>query len=298
MCGFGDHKSEEGFCNRCQIIHDQLRKKLFKEHHARYYELSRLPYFDPVRMTIIDPMHNILLGIVKSQWLDSWIHGGALRERTETLKVPRELDRIHDYLKTFEMPAWVARLPREVGYPAGGSLTADEWKGLALVYCPVVIPLIWGEFLSEREETYAKQIAAWDKKDAARLRRLAKGKEKASKKDEEPAPKPTPPRMLRDDSDNFLKLATALKIIMARSVNMHPDDVKPNHHWCTHIFDQIFDYGPVYSFWSFLFERLNKVLKSYQTNNHENGEVEVTFFRAFMRDIRLRDLVRCSDILR
>ena len=70
---------------------------------------------------------------------------------------------------------------------------------------------------------------------------------------------------------------------------MHPDDVKPNHHWCTHIFDQII--GPVYSFWSFLFERLNKVLKSYQTNNHEDGEVEVTFFRAFSRDVRLRDLV-------
>ncbi|TDL17694.1 hypothetical protein BD410DRAFT_807179 [Rickenella mellea] len=287
------------------------RGKLFKEHHARYFELSRLPYFDPVRMTIIDPMHNILLGIVKSQWLDSWIHGGALRERTETLKVPWELDRIHDYLKTFEMPAWVARLPREVGYPAGGSLTADEWKGLALVYCPVVIPLIWGEFLSEREETYVKQMANWNKKEAARVRRLTNGKGKATKKDEEPAPKPTPPRMLREDSDNFLKLATALKIIMARSINvddlprarellgsylkgyleMHPDDVKPNHHWCTHIFDQIFDYGPVYSFWSFLFERLNKVLKSYQTNNHENGEVEVTFFRAFMRDIRLRNLL-------
>lgn len=39
----------------------------------------------------------------------------------------------------FEMPSWVARLPRQVGYPAGGSLGADEWKGLAMVYCPVVV---------------------------------------------------------------------------------------------------------------------------------------------------------------
>jgi hypothetical protein len=37
------------------------------------------------------------------------------------------------------MPVWVARLPTQVGYPAGGSLTADEWKGLALVYCPVIV---------------------------------------------------------------------------------------------------------------------------------------------------------------
>ena len=37
------------------------------------------------------------------------------------------------------MPDWVARLPNQVGYPAGGSLTADEWKGLAMVYCPVIV---------------------------------------------------------------------------------------------------------------------------------------------------------------
>ena len=34
----------------------------FKEHGARYFELSRLPYFDPVCMTVVDPMHNIFSG--------------------------------------------------------------------------------------------------------------------------------------------------------------------------------------------------------------------------------------------
>jgi hypothetical protein len=37
------------------------------------------------------------------------------------------------------MPTWVPHLPSQVGYPAGGSLTADEWKGMALVYCPIVV---------------------------------------------------------------------------------------------------------------------------------------------------------------
>lgn len=40
----------------------EARQKFLKEHSARYYELSRLPYFDPIRMTVVDPMHNILLG--------------------------------------------------------------------------------------------------------------------------------------------------------------------------------------------------------------------------------------------
>lgn len=71
----------------------------------------------------------------------------------------------------------------------------------------------------------------------------------------------------------------------------HPDKIKPNNHWIIHIFDLVRDYGPIYHFWSFLFERLNKVLKSYSTNNHANGELEVSFFRAFERDVRLRTMV-------
>lgn len=39
------------------------------------------------------------------------------------------------------MPSWVGRLPGKVGYPAGGSLTADEYKALALVYLPVVVSI-------------------------------------------------------------------------------------------------------------------------------------------------------------
>lgn len=55
--------------------------------------------------------------------------------------------------------------------------------------------------------------------------------------------------------------------------------------------DQIRDFGPVYGFWSFTIERLNKVLKSYRTNNRNGGELEVTFLREFFRDVRLRELV-------
>ena len=40
-----------------------------------------------------------------------------------------------------------------------------------------------------------------------------------------------------------------------------------------------------------MFERLNKVLKSYSTNNHAGGELETTFVREFMRNTSLRRLV-------
>ncbi|KAH9917859.1 hypothetical protein B0H21DRAFT_827671 [Amylocystis lapponica] len=342
MAGFGDHNTKEGFCSRCKIKHadlkteadmtigafplrngdkhqrlgqeylqqadTQARESFFKQHSTWYTELSRLPYFDAVRMTVIDPMYNILLGIVKTQWLDAWIHENAFRGRTS--KVPRELDQIHEYLKTFEMPRWVARLPKDVGYPAGGSLTADEWKGMALNYCPAIVPLIWDEWQPLAEEAHKKKMKTWQKKEKARLRRIAMGKRRADDGDEPAAPKPKP-RMHAQDADNFLSLASALKIILARSIDradlpharqllqdyllgflkIHPTHVKPNFHFVTHIFEQIEDYGPVYGFWTFLTERLNKVLKSYATNNHNGGELEVTFFRAFSREVQLRCLL-------
>ncbi|KAG1836492.1 hypothetical protein C8R48DRAFT_584352, partial [Suillus tomentosus] len=57
--------------------------------------------------------------------------------------------------------------------------------------------------------------------------------------------------------------------------------VKPMHHWVTHIFHPLRDYGPVYRFWTFVFKRLNKLLKSYSTHNHGAGELEVGFLCAF-----------------
>lgn len=47
------------------------------------------------------------------------------------------------------MPVWAARLPKDVGYPAGGTLTSDEWKCLMLIYGPLVVrKIFYLEFLS------------------------------------------------------------------------------------------------------------------------------------------------------
>ncbi|EKM61708.1 uncharacterized protein PHACADRAFT_82948, partial [Phanerochaete carnosa HHB-10118-sp] len=72
---------------------------------------------------------------------------------------------------------------------------------------------------------------------------------------------------------------------------MHPKHIKPNIYYSTHIFDQIPDYGPMYGFWTYLFERLNNILKGYSVNGHGGGELEVTFFRKFSRQVKLRSML-------
>ena len=67
--------------------------------------------------------------------------------------------------------------------------------------------------------------------------------------------------------------------------------MKPNHHWAVHLPDQLRDYGPVYNFWTFLSERLNKLLKSSETNDWKGGQMEVSMMREFERGVCLNSLV-------
>ena len=131
-----------------------------------------------------------------------------------------------------------------------------------------------------------------------------------------------------DDPGNFLKLCSALRILVRRvicdadineadqlireynteliKVRHHLINVdmlliavqlygsaamKPNHHFSTHVADCVRNFGPLHDFWTFLFERLNKVLKSFKTNNHGDGELETTFFREFQRTCQTSRLV-------
>lgn len=66
----------------------------------------------------------------------------------------------------------------------------------------------------------------------------------------------------------------------------------PNHHYTTHIATCVQNYGPIQEFWTFLFEHLNKVLKSCKTGNHGGGELETSFFREFHRTVQESHLVR------
>ncbi|KAJ7240265.1 hypothetical protein C8J57DRAFT_1245473 [Mycena rebaudengoi] len=111
--------------------------------------------------------------------------------------------------------------------------------------------------------------------------------------------------MVPEEALNFLRFSTALKIIVGRSVRLDQLDcvktllrdylltyldiygeseVMPNHHWAVHVPDQLPDYGPVYNFWAFLTERLNKLLKNLNSNNWTGGELEVLMMREFHRN--------------
>ncbi|KAJ7615963.1 hypothetical protein FB45DRAFT_935019 [Roridomyces roridus] len=179
LCGFADHSHDGTPCTKCEVTHEELftqesllnefqrrtgaehrrlaymyknlatveeKELFFSEHGVRWTEFARLYYFDLVRCTVIDPMHNLLLGVAKNQWFSRWIETGALRAR--------ELNIIHEFLET-------GRLPTRVGESAGGSLTADEYKFATTGPLAVVVPLVWERFQSDADEDYKAALARY-----------------------------------------------------------------------------------------------------------------------------------------
>lgn len=65
----------------------------------------------------------------------------------------------------------------------------------------------------------------------------------------------------------------------------------PNHHFASHIPDEIEEFGSIYEIWAFLGERLNKTLKATNLNNRRGGQQEVTMMREYHRDLELRAVV-------
>ena len=61
----------------------------------------------------------------------------------------------------------------------------------------------------------------------------------------------------------------------------------PNMHKHIHLCDCLMDFGPVYAFWLFSFERYNGIMGSFQTNNRS---IEIQLMRKFLRDQTVQDI--------
>ncbi|KAJ7737495.1 hypothetical protein B0H16DRAFT_1325856, partial [Mycena metata] len=278
-------------------MHNELstpeeKEEFLATYGAQWTEFARIDYFDLVRYTIVDPMHNLLLGVAKNQWFARWIETGTLRANTP--QTARELNIIHDFLEDFESPLWAGHLPLRVGEAAGGSLTADEYKFATTGPLAIVIPLVWERFLPEAERDHANAVARHPAA-VSEYKKKLKAWELAQKKGDKTVRKPREPkepvqRMRAGEDRNFLRLAAALKILVGSSM-YGADEMKPNHHWAVHVPAQIRDYGPVYGFWAFLTERLNKVLKNMNSNNWGGGLLEVSMMREFHRMKQLGAMV-------
>ncbi|KAF8578426.1 hypothetical protein K439DRAFT_1621346 [Ramaria rubella] len=284
----------EGLGSGLDWTHQKNKKLISRNMELVGLNLHGSPTSTSFRMTIIDPMHNLLMGVLKNHWYGTWIQGKALRPGTAVKK--RELDRVHGYLK-------------DVGEPAGGALSADTYKDT--VYLGRILNAL---------ASYEERSTTWERANgdayqatlaAKHARKPSTKKSKREKKKIPDPPKVPSLRMHPGEDVLFLKLATAVKIYVQHVITkaeiaranalfleylvgykkMYGEGgLKPNYHFSVHLPAQIRDYGPVYGFWCFLDECLNKLLKSFKSNNWGNGNLEVSMMRGWGRDVQIRDM--------
>ncbi|CAB4491857.1 unnamed protein product [Rhizophagus irregularis] len=134
------HGSAVMKCHR-QYAHEWLqcnskssRDTHFKEHGVRWSELLRLPYMDPIRFAVVDPMHCLFLGIAK--WIIKSIFINQNKLSMEQLRIAQKR---MDYI---ELPSDIGRiLPKiAIGNEGFSNLTADQWKTFIMIYST---PILW-----------------------------------------------------------------------------------------------------------------------------------------------------------
>ena len=184
--------------------------------------MFRLPYFDPIRFLVVDPMHNLFLGIahwiVKRLWIDNEkitkVHLELMEKRAKQIKVPTDVGRI---------PYKIATGEGFLGY------TADQWKTFIMIYAT---PIMW-DLLEEADQ----QILTNFVKACFLL-------------------------TTRIIEDSALNEAHSQLLTVARLVedNYGQEMITPNIHLSLHLAECCSDYGPMYAFWCYSFERMNGVL--------------------------------------
>ncbi|OAD65662.1 hypothetical protein PHYBLDRAFT_175843 [Phycomyces blakesleeanus NRRL 1555(-)] len=219
------------------------------ENGVRWSELHRLQYFDVVRCTIIDPMHNLFLGTAK-RMMEKWVADGLIDNK--------KLVAMQKIVENMTLPPDYTMLRSKIskGFPF---MKADEWKSWCLVYSPVVLQ---GVLPKQKFENWMFFVNA--------CRFLTK------------------PNVSEDDVQSA---HIALEKFGKGCERLYSKDLlSPNMHLHLHLRDTIKDFGPVYGYWLFSFERYNSVLKNINTNRRSG--FEMTYMKTFIEDTRKGDFVR------
>lgn len=126
------------------------RQEVESKHGTRYTELMHLPYFDCVRFTIVDPMHNLFLGSAKHIMQNIWLSSPNFLPNDGQLK------KIQDKVDNVRFPLSLGRLPNKISISFGG-FTADQWKTWTLV---MSIYALKGELPDEHLEVWRAFVIA------------------------------------------------------------------------------------------------------------------------------------------
>ena len=122
------HRENIKKINRCNTKTE--KNALESKHGCRYSCLINLKYFNPIRMLIVDPMHNLFLGSGKHM-IKLWLNTG--------LMTTHHFSEIQEFVDNFIVPTDIGRIPRKIETGFSG-FTADQFKNWITIYS---IPVLY-----------------------------------------------------------------------------------------------------------------------------------------------------------
>ena len=167
-------------------------------------------------------MHCLFLGI--AHWIVKrlWIDGGKITKS--------DLELMEKRAKEIRVPADLGRIPYKIATGDGFSgYTADQWKSFILIYAT---PLMWDLLNADDRKILANFVRACSL------------------------------LVCRIIDDNILHEAQFRLLQVARLIEAQygQELITPNIHLSLHLVECCNDYGPLYSFWCYSFERMNGLL--------------------------------------
>lgn len=236
------HRSDVELILSCTV--KTHREKKESELGCRYSVLLKLPYFDPIRMTITDPMHNLYLGTAKRILKKVWIE--------QNLISTKQFEVIQARVDSVRVPGKLGRIPSKIASSFSG-FTADQFKNWTNIY----------SLFALRDILSTEDFECW--RHFVLASRLLN-------------------QMQLSQSD--VQLADALLLQFCKRVERMYGGaiITPNMHMHCHLKECILDYGTIYGFWLFSFERYNGIFESFPTNS---CSLEVQCMQRFIREFSI-----------
>jgi hypothetical protein len=167
-------------------------------------------------------MHCLFLGIARWIVKRIWVDEGILNQRS-LIKIQKKMDE-------FQVPSNLDRIPEKIHCGEGFlNFTADQWQIFFSIYATASL---W-RYLSEHDRKILLHFV--------RICRIFVS------------------RILETDAvrESQWRLTELIKLIEQHHGR---DKITPNLHLSLHLTECTHDYGPLYAFWCFSFERMNGVL--------------------------------------
>ena len=285
LCGFKSHNSHYG-CSKCfkffpgnvkdsfdfsGFKREEWPKRDMRSHKRRARELLRaktkaehdrlskeygLYYSVLLELSYFDSVIFTIIDPMHNLFLGTaksmfklWMAEGLLEKG--------DIKKVEERIREFDIGTGLGRLPHKISANYG-CYTASQWKNWTLIYSLYVL-----DGLLPKEHLQCWQAFVLACKFLSRPVITLVELQKAD-------------LMLLQFCQKFERLYGKSK-------------VKPNMHLHGHLKECVLDYGPVYDFWCFSFERFNGILSSFKTNNRC---IEIQLMRKLLSD----HFISCSTL--